>query len=121
MYLSPPSSCYQLVKPNCVFSSFPDLAIQPVASATKLLLPMLPKLPKHSQHYEWVWVVFGYKSPLNGYNNGRGKEKRLQRFSPRMSSFLSNTFLSIGFLLIFVGNEGIYSMSDGNTKSHNFQ
>ena len=43
-------------------------------------LPMLPKLQKHSQHFEWVWVVFGYKSPLNGYNNVRGKEKRLYRF-----------------------------------------
>ena len=40
-------------------------------------LRMLPKLQKHSLHSEYVWVVFGYKSPLNGYNNGRGKEKRL--------------------------------------------
>ena len=43
-------------------------------------LPILPKLQKHSQYFEWVWVVFGYKSPLDGYNNERVKEKRLQRF-----------------------------------------
>ena len=27
-----------------------------------------------------MWVVFRQKSPLNRYNNGRGNEKRLQRF-----------------------------------------
>ena len=45
---------------------------------------------KHSQHFECVWVVFGQKSSLNRYNNGRGNEKRLQDFSLRMSSSLSN-------------------------------
>ena len=48
MYLSPPSSCYERNSRSLVFTSFPDLAIQPIASATKLLLPMLPNSTKTS-------------------------------------------------------------------------
>ena len=94
-------------------------------------LLILPKNQKHSQHFKRVWVVFGYKFFLNGYNNGRGKEKRLQRFLSKNEQLslirwvcyrnLSQGFPRNKLLSIFVDNEGIYSMSDGNLKSHNFQ
>ena len=67
-----------------------------------------------------------------GITMGEGKRRDYKDFSLRMSSSLSKLvgvlykpflgFFSLNRLFIIsVGNEGIYSMSDGNTKSHNFQ
>ena len=81
IYLSPPSSYSNKTSRNRVLSS----SLDPITSS--ILHP--PSLAssnasqqhqKHSQHFECVWVVFGQKSLLNKYNNGRGNEKRLQRF-----------------------------------------
>ena len=81
MYLSLPSSYSNKASRNRVLSSSPDLA-----TSSMLHLPSLASSnasqqhQKYSQHFECVWVVFGQKSLLNRYNNGRGNEKILQRF-----------------------------------------
>ena len=66
MYISPPNSYSNKASRNRVFSSFPDLA-----TSSMLHLPSLgssnafQQLQKHSLHSKKVWIVFGYKSPLN--------------------------------------------------------
>ena len=143
-------NCNKPFKPNLPNASKPSKLLAPIGLCLTLSslafripqftlycirhlwhLPILPKNQKQSQHFKWVWVVFGYKSSLNGYNNGRGKEKRLQRFLSKneqlsLIRWVCYRNFSQGFplnklLTIFVDNEGIYSMSDGNMKSHNFQ
>ena len=65
LYLSPPSSYSNKASRNRVLSSFPD-----PATSSKLHLPSLAssnasqQFQKHSLHFETVWIVFGYKSPL---------------------------------------------------------
>ena len=78
LYLSPPSSYSNKASRNRVLSSSPD-----PATSSMLHLPSLAssnasqKLQKHSLHSEKVWIVFG-TNLLSRYDNGRGKEKRLQ-------------------------------------------
>ena len=65
MYLSPLSSYSNKDSRNCVLSTSPD-----PATSSMLHLPSLAsfntsqQLQKHSLHFENVWIVFGYKSPL---------------------------------------------------------
>ena len=65
LYLSPPSSYSNKASRNRVLSSSPDLA-----TSSMLHLPSLAssntfqQLQKHSLHFEKMWIVFGYKSPL---------------------------------------------------------
>ena len=64
-YLSPPSSYSNKASRNRVLSSSSD-----PATSSMLYLPSLAssnasqQLQKHSLHFEKVWIVFGYKSPL---------------------------------------------------------
>ena len=66
MYLSPPSSYSNKASWNRVLSNSPD-----PATSSILHLPSLAsfnasqQFQKHSLHSENVWIVFGYKSPLN--------------------------------------------------------
>ena len=66
MYLSPPSSYSNKASRNSVLFSFLD----PVTSST-LHPPTLAssnasqQYQKHLLHSQKVWIVFGYKSPLN--------------------------------------------------------
>ena len=68
MYLNPPSSYYQQTSRSLVFASFPDLAIPPncIRQANLASFGKSPKQPKfqNTLHSKYVWVVFGYKSPL---------------------------------------------------------
>ena len=66
MYLSPPSSYSNMTSQNRVLSISSD-----PATSSMLHLPSLAssntsqQLQKHSLHSENMWIVFGYKSPLN--------------------------------------------------------
>ena len=65
LYLSPPSFHSNKASWNRVLSSSPD-----PTTSSMLHLPSLAssnasqQLQKHSLHFEKVWIVFGYKSPL---------------------------------------------------------
>ena len=65
LYLSPPSSYSNKASRNRVLSSSSD-----PATSFMLHLPFLAssnasqQLQKHSLHSKYVWIVFGYKSPL---------------------------------------------------------
>ena len=83
MYLSPPSSCYQRTSKSLVFTSFPDPAICPIPSAKlhRLFLANLQNFPS-SKTLSTLWkggLCLG-TNLLSMYDNGRGKENRLQWF-----------------------------------------
>ena len=81
MYLSPPSSYSNKISRNRVLSNSPNPATSSILHSPSLASSNTSQQhQKHSQHFECVWVVFRQKSPLNRYNNGKGNEKRLQRF-----------------------------------------
>ena len=54
MYLSPPNSYYQLVKPNSVFSNFSDPAITLLHQPNELVISEL--LPKYQNTFSLIWV-----------------------------------------------------------------
>ena len=79
--LSPPSSFSNKASRNRVFSNSPNPTTSSMLHPPSLASSNASQQhQKHSQHFECVWVVFRQKSPLNRYNNGKGNEKRLQRF-----------------------------------------
>ena len=83
MYLSPPSSCYQRTSKSLVFTSFPDPAICLIPSAKphRLLLANLQNFPS-SKTLSTLWkggLCLG-TNLLSMYDNGRGRENRLQWF-----------------------------------------
>ena len=80
LYLSPPSSYSNKVSQNRVLSSFPNPATSSMLHLSSLTSSNTSQqLQKHSLHSEKVWIVFGWGTNLfSRYDNGRGKEKRLQ-------------------------------------------
>ena len=69
MYLSPPNSYSNKVSRNRVLSSSPDPATSSMLHPPSFTgffwqFPKASQAPKHSLHFEKVWVVFGYKSPF---------------------------------------------------------
>ena len=77
---SPPSSCYQQTSRSHVFSNFSDPAIRPIASAKPhrlLLAPKLLKLQNTLYTLKRCELYLG-TNLFSRYDNGRGKEKRLQ-------------------------------------------
>ena len=54
MYLSPPNSYYQLVKPNSVFSNFSDPAITLLHQPNELVISKL--FPKLQITFSLIWV-----------------------------------------------------------------
>ena len=66
LYLSPPSSYFNKTSRNRVLSSFPDPATSSMLHPPSLSSSNASQqLQKHSLHFEKVWIMFGYKSPLN--------------------------------------------------------
>ena len=65
MYLSPPSSYSNKASRNRVLSSSPDPATSSMLHPPTLASSNASQQhQKQSLHFENVWIVFGYKSPL---------------------------------------------------------
>ena len=65
MYLSLPSSYSNKASRNRVLSSSPDPATNSMLHPPTLASSNASQQhQKHSLHFEKVWIVFGYKSPL---------------------------------------------------------
>ena len=82
MYLSPPSSYSNKASRNRVLSSFSNSTIRPIAAAKPHWLlfdksPKLPKLQNTLYTLKMCELCLG-TNLLSMYDNGRGKEKRLE-------------------------------------------
>ena len=78
LYLSPPSSYSNKTSWNRVLSSSPDLATSSMLHPPTLHLPMLPSNTKNTHYTLKMYGLCLGTNLLSTYDNGKGKEKRLQ-------------------------------------------